>query len=125
MPFTNAQTRAFFENANQMAIPTATINELANEGIIDVEDLAEVDADIIKQIAANLRRPGGTIPCPTIGQPGGARAGTTIPTPSFVFGSISQTRLEVAGNLVRFYNEICCSLTPPNLKWTHVMFRFK
>ena len=67
MPFTNAQTRAFFENANQMAIPTATINELANEGINDVEDLAEVDADIIKQIAANLCRPVGTIPCPTIG----------------------------------------------------------
>ena len=48
MPFTATQTRAFFEGADQMALPLATSTQLANEGIIDVEDLAEVDGDIIK-----------------------------------------------------------------------------
>ena len=108
-----------------MALPLATSTELANEGIVSVEDLAEVDGDIIKQIATNMRRPGGNIPCPTIGRANGAPAGTTVPTPPFVFGSKSQTRLEVAGNLARFYTEIDRPLTPANMKWTHVMSRFK
>ena len=69
-----------------MALQLATSTQLANEGIIDVEDLAEVDGDIIKQIATNLRRPGETVPCPTIGRANGAPAGTTVPTPPFVFG---------------------------------------
>ena len=48
MPFTAAQTRAFFENTSQIAIPLAITIQLANEGIIDVQDLAEVDSDILK-----------------------------------------------------------------------------
>ena len=72
-----------------------------------------------------MRWPVGTVPDPTIGRAGGAPPGTTVPTPPFVFGSKSQTRLEVAGNLVRFYYEIGRDLTPDNMKWTHVMSRFK
>ena len=125
MPFTVAQTRSFFENANQMAIPRDTLGELASEGITSVADLADFDKESFKQIAENLRRPGGRVPCPTIRQRNGPPAGTTIPTPPFVFGSKSQTRLEVAGNLVRFYNDIGCILTPANVQWTHVMSRFK
>ena len=59
MPFTNAQTKAFLENANQMAIPRVTTIELANEGIATVADLSEIDKESLKQIANNLRRPGG------------------------------------------------------------------
>ena len=57
MVLTHVQTKAFFRNAVQMAIPNATVNELSNEGIDTVEDLAEFDDDTIKQIASNLRRP--------------------------------------------------------------------
>ena len=43
MVFTTAQTVAFFENPNQMAIPRATVAEVANEGIVTVVDLADFD----------------------------------------------------------------------------------
>jgi hypothetical protein len=57
MVLTVAQTTAFFENADQMAIPNATVMELVNEGINTVDDLAEFDKETIDQIAHNLRRP--------------------------------------------------------------------
>ena len=80
MVFTNVQTVAFFENANQMAIPRATVAELANEGIVTVANHADFDNESLKQIADNLHRPGGQIPDPTPG----ADAGATIPKPPFV-----------------------------------------
>ena len=85
MPFTVAQTRSFFENASQMAIPRDTLGELASEGITSVADLADFDKVSLKQIVENLRRPGGRVPCPPIGQRNGSPAGTTILTPLFVF----------------------------------------
>ena len=121
MVFTVNQTRDFYENANQMAIPNATVIQLANEGILTVADLSDFDKQSIKQIADNLRRPGGRVQDPTPG----ATVGATIPTPPFVFGSKSQTRLEVAGNLVRFYNTINRVLTPSNVAWSQVMSNFK
>ena len=57
MPITAAQTTAFFENADQMAIPNATVVQLVAEGIDTVDDLSEFDKDTIHQIASNLRRP--------------------------------------------------------------------
>ena len=96
MVLTVAQTTAFFENANQMAIPHATVMQLHNEGITAVDDLAEFDSDSLAQIASNIRRPGGRIPDPTPSAPPGA----TIPTPPFVFGAKSQMRLEAACDLV-------------------------
>ena len=54
MPFTATQNRAFFEDA--------TLAQLANEGISDAEDLSDFDSNSLKQIAANLCRPGGAIP---------------------------------------------------------------
>ena len=120
MVLTNAQTTAFFENANQMAIPHATVMQLRNEGITAVDDLEEFDADSLAQIANNLRRPGGRIPDPTPGAPPGA----TIPTPPFVFGAKSQMRLEAACDLVRFYRTIGRPLTAANIAWDPVMRNF-
>ena len=113
MVLTVAQTRAFFENANQMAISHATVMQLCNEGITAVEDLVEFDADSLAQIASNLRRPGGRIPDPTPS----ALPGATIPTPPFVFGPKSQMRLEAACGLVRFYHTIGRPLTVANIAW--------
>ena len=57
MVLTAAQTTVFFENADQMAIPNATVLQLVAEGINTVDDLSEFDKDTIQQIASNLRRP--------------------------------------------------------------------
>jgi hypothetical protein len=92
MVLTAAQTTAFFEGANQMGIPNATVVQLVNEGISEVDDLSEFDRDSLQQVADNLRRPGGRIPDPTAG----AAPGATIPTPPFIFGAKSQQRLLAA-----------------------------
>ena len=88
MVLTANQTTAFIENANQMAIPHATVIQLQNEGIMSVADLVDFDKDMLSQIAENLRRPGGRIPDPNPAAP----AGTSIPSPPFVFGAKSQMR---------------------------------
>ena len=115
---------AFFEDANQMVIPASTIAQLTNEVVSAVEDLSDIDSESLKQIAANLHRPGGTILCPTIDRRNGAPVGTIIPQPPFVFGLKTQTRLEVAGNLIRVYEEIGRQLTPVNVMWSNVMAKF-
>ena len=58
----------------------------SSNGISGVDDLADFDKDSLKQLADNLRRPGGCIPDPNPA----AVAGATIPTPAFVFGAKSQ-----------------------------------
>ena len=120
MVLTAAQTANFFEQANQMAIPLATLIQLGNEGILTVGDLVDFDKDSLAQIASNLRRPGGRIPDPTPG----AAAGATIPTPPFVFGAKSQARLEVACDLIRFYETIGRPLTAANIAWQPIMRHF-
>ena len=96
MVLTAAQTMAFFENADQMGIPHATVVQLGIAGIITVGDLADFNKDSLQQLADNLRRPGGRIADPYPA----AAAGATIPTPAFVFGAKSQKRLGVACDLV-------------------------
>ena len=54
MVLTNAQTTAFFEDNDQMAIPHNTVVHLVNEGTSAVDDLEEFQKTDIKQIAANL-----------------------------------------------------------------------
>ena len=105
MVFTAAQTQAFFEDADQMGIPHATVQQLQNEGITAVDDLAEFDKDSLQQLADNLRRPGGRVPDPN-------DPNATIPTPPFVFGAKSQKRLLVACDLVRYYQATDRALTP-------------
>jgi hypothetical protein len=109
MVLTAAQTTQFFEAADQMAIPNATVLELVNEGIDTVDDLAEFDKETIDQIANNLRRP-AVAPA----------AGT-----HFVFGAKSQKRLKVACELVRFYTTVGRPLTAANIQWNSVIMNFE
>ena len=51
---TVAKTRAFFEGPTQMAIPKATMAQLANEGISQVDDLTKFDKETIEKITHNL-----------------------------------------------------------------------
>ncbi len=109
MVLTVAQTTAFFEAADQMAIPNATVLELVNEGIDTVDDLAEFDKETIDQIANNLRRP-------AVAPAGGHH---------FVFGAKSQKRLKVTCELIRFYLTVGQPLTAANIQWNSVISNFE
>ena len=54
MVLTAAQTITFFEHADQMGIPHATVIQLCAEGIETVADLANLDKDSLQQLADNL-----------------------------------------------------------------------
>ena len=89
MVLTAAQTTAFFEENDQMALTNATCVQLQQEGIVTVNDLLDFDEKTMRQISDNLRQPGGRIPDPNPT----AGAGATILTPPFIFGEKSQLRL--------------------------------
>ena len=82
MVLSGAQTTDFFDEKGQMAIPHATVIPIHHKRIDHVNDLADFEKDTLNQVANNLRRPGGCILDPNTGY----AAGSTIPTPSFVFG---------------------------------------
>ena len=124
MVLTNAQNAAFFHADDQMALPLATIAQLAFEGINVVGDLTEFDEEGLKQVADNLRRPAGRMPDPTIGQAGGVVAGATIPIPPFVFGAKSQARLLAATDLLKFYVMIGRPVTVIGIRWNSVIKNF-
>jgi hypothetical protein len=125
MVLTNAQVTAFFQDADQMAIPARTRVQLATEGITHPDDLFEFKKDGLKQIAENMRRPTGRIPDPNAGQPGGPPAGATIPTPPFVLGAKSLQRLIAASDIVRYYAACNRPLTATNLQWVPVVRTFQ
>ena len=121
MVLTAAQTTTFFEHAEQMGIPHATVMQLQSEGITLVADLADFDKDSLQQLVDNLRCPGGCVPDPNPGAP----PGSTIPTPPFVFGAKSQKRITVACDLVKYYTTVSCDLRAANLQWSTVMKNFE
>lgn len=120
MVLTVAQITAFFEQPDQMAIPGATRLQLQQEGIETVDDLVDFDKVTLKQVAENLRRPGGRVP----DTDPGAAPGATIPTPAFVFGAKSQMRLLAACDLVRYYETVGRDNTVGNIRWDPVVKNF-
>ena len=121
MVITAAQTMAFFENPDQMGIPHATVAQLQVEGITVIQDFVDFHKDTLQELADNLRNPTGCIPDPNPA----AAAGTTIPTPSFVFGAKSQHRISVACEMVRYYNAVRHDITAANMRWTQVIKNFE
>ena len=120
MVLTATQTTTFFEHVDQMGIPHITVVQLQAEGITSVSDLADFNKDSLQQLADNLRRPGGCVPDPNPA----VQPGSTIPTPPFVFGAMSQRRIAVACNLVNYYRTVSHDLTASNLQWNTVMKNF-
>jgi hypothetical protein len=120
MVLTAAQTTAFFEQPAQMAIPHATRVQLQQEGIDHDVDLADFEKDTLKQVADNLRRPGGRVP----DTDPGAAAGATILTPSFVFGAKSQMWLLAACDLSRYYGTVGREITAGNIRLDPVTKNF-
>ena len=92
MVLTAAQTTAFFEAADQMGIPHATVIQLQVEGMTSLPDLADFDKDTLQQLTDNLRKPGGRVPDPNPGTAPGA----TIPTPHLYLEPSLNTVLQCA-----------------------------
>ena len=94
MILTANQVVVFFENNEQMVMPRATRLRVENEGITTVADLGEFDKVTLRQIADNLRRPGGHIPDPNYVPPNPlldlVPEVPTIVTPPFIFGAETQ-----------------------------------
>ena len=55
MVLTVAQTMAFLKNNDQMGIHHATIVEVQQEGIANVDDLSDLDKDSLNQLPDNLQ----------------------------------------------------------------------
>ena len=117
MVLTANQVTTFFRDNAQTGIPNATVIQLQAEGITTVSDLVDFNKETLKQVADNLRRPGGRVPDPTVN----AAAGATIATPAFVFGAKSQKRLQSACDIVRYYNTVGRPLTASNIAWDNVI----
>ena len=112
MVLTAAQTTALFENQDQMGIPHATMVQMQLEGIQSIADLADFEKDSLQQLADNPRTPGGRIADPDPNAP----AGATFPTPAFIYGAMSQKRLTVACDLIRYYQTVGRDLTAANIQ---------
>ena len=117
---TVAQMTTFFEHADQMGIPHATVLQLLSKGITLVSDLADFNTTSLQQQVDNLRHPGGFVLDPNPAAP----PGSTVPTPPTVFGAKSQRRIAVACDLVKYYITVSCDLTVVNLQWNTVMKNF-
>ena len=121
MVLTAAQTTAFFENPDKMVIPHATMEQMQQEGIQLVANLADFEKQSLQQLADNLRKSGGRIADPNPN----AALGATIPIPAFTYGDKSQKSLTVACDLIRFYQTVGRDLTAANIQWNQVMRNFE
>ena len=83
MVFDDSATDKFFREKEELGIPKNTQNQLKTEGIAKVEDLQNLDADLMKELANNLRRP--------------SRPGAT----PFPFSVMSQARMLEASHCVK------------------------
>ena len=128
MAITGAQPTLFFEANYQMAIPRPTLAQLQNEGIMVINDFGEFDKDTLQQIDDNLRRPGCRFPYPNYMPPNHmpvpAPVVPTVPTLSFIFSAKRQKSLQVACEIVRFYDMIGRRLTTANVQWNMQMKNF-
>ena len=128
MTITAAQTKVFFEENDHMEIPRTTLLQLQNEVITRVDNPDDFDKETLQQIAENLRRPGGRIPdhkyVPPVLMPVPAPIVPTVPTSPFIFGAKSQNHLQVACDLIRFYETFGRPLTAANVQWDMQMKNF-
>ena len=117
MALAAAQMTQLFKQEAQMGILAATRLRLQQEGISNIDDLAEFYPDDIKQLAETLRKPGGRVADPNDDD-------ATIPTPPFQFGARSIKRLTEACHLVRFYETTGQNITATTMQYQPVCHHF-
>eukprot|EP00957_Ditylum_brightwellii_P094087 7163172-Ditylum_brightwellii.AAC.1 len=88
---TKSQTNTFFASSKQMEVAKETLAQLGKEGIEELEDLAEFSEEICKQVAENLKCPGGRMKNPNKKKDNNNLA--TVPQTLYLFGARTQKRL--------------------------------
>ena len=91
MVLTADQVTVFFEGASQMDVPCSTRAQSQSKGMTDPSALAGFAEEPMAMISQNLRRPGGVQDLDP-----NSTSGATTPTPHFMLGAKSQTRLIAA-----------------------------
>ena len=117
MVWTQIETDFFLVDATQMGLSIPVQAALQLEGIIEVDDLFELDDDQWKTVASNLKNPASTM---SVAQP------NSPPVPirgiSYAIGEIYFSILKVASEAGRYYDSIGRSTGPFNTAWTTLSY---
>ena len=108
-----------------MSIDSQAVNETASKVFQNYGDVAEFDQEMIKAVAAQLCRPGGTIEDPNYvvppfeaGQP--PAPVSRIPTPPYQLSAKSQRRLLVTSHLLQYYVTTGCPVVVSIMQYTTI-----
>ena len=112
MVISGALIMEFFKEIAQTEIINATILQLPQEGIENVDDIVDFEKDILKHISNILRHPRGQ----ASGTNPGVISGVTIQTILLAFGVKSQICVLAACDLVRYYEAVGQELTPVGIQ---------
>eukprot|EP00957_Ditylum_brightwellii_P204172 15338009-Ditylum_brightwellii.AAC.1 len=115
------QTNAFFTSSKQTEIAKEMLVQLGKEGIKVVKDLAEFSKEIWKQVAENLKHPGGRMKNPDRET---NQSHATVPQTLYLFGARTQKRLLKASELTRYYKMVSCCLRVLNTVYKTVIKSF-
>eukprot|EP00957_Ditylum_brightwellii_P023030 1738087-Ditylum_brightwellii.AAC.1 len=119
--FNKMQTTNFFTSSKQMEVSKEMLVQLGKEGIKEVEDLAEFNKDIWKQVAENLKHPGSWMKN-TVKEANQNHA--TVPQTPYLFGARTQKRLLKASKLMRYYKMVGCRVTVSNTVYKTIIKSF-
>ena len=118
MPLTGNMINSFFRDADQMGLSARTQDQLAGEGITDLDDLANFDnKEAWEQIVENCKRP------PKIADP--KNANQLVAQKPFQLPAESLMCLKVAAKAVKYFSSIDCPLTAAMMKWDKRLKNFK
>ena len=105
-----------------MGVPAETIPVLVIEGITNINVLSEYTKDLIKTLKDDLRKPAGTIDDPNhVPDPNNPDAPVPrIPRPPYVLSALSLDKLNVAADLIRYYDMVGRNVDVAALTWNGV-----
>eukprot|EP00957_Ditylum_brightwellii_P055376 4196857-Ditylum_brightwellii.AAC.1 len=95
---TKERTHTFFMSSKQMEVSKEMLAQFGQEGIRKVKDLVEFSKDNWKQVAKNLKHPGGWMKNPD--KENGNNNPSTIPQTLYLFRVRTQKRLQEALELM-------------------------
>ena len=116
MVFIATKITSFFREATQMCISARTCQALEDEGISTVSNLHVWEYDEGDQFTQKCNLP------PKIVDPTNNQA--LINQPAFKVPFKSLKRLEEASRIGRFYDNVGCDISQPNMRWNQVINKF-
>eukprot|EP00957_Ditylum_brightwellii_P159280 12123999-Ditylum_brightwellii.AAC.1 len=105
-----------------MEVAKETLAQLGKEGIKKVEGLAKFSKEIWKQVAENLKHPGGRMKNPD--KEKDEKSPATVPQTLYLFGKRQQKSLLEASGLTRYYETVGCHLTVSNTVYETIIKSF-